>query len=102
MPWFIKIEKFTPKTLELSVEDRKVFIDQHKSWVKKLKAMGKRISSGYLVDQNKTPGGGGVLIIKADSYEQAISIVHQDPMISKGLVTWELQEWIPIAGDFEE
>ena len=39
-------------------------------------AHGRKISSGYLVDKNKIPGGGGVLIFEADSYEEAMKLIQ--------------------------
>lgn len=98
MAWFIKTEKFTPKTLQLRAEDRRVFIKKHKRWVAELNALGTKIISGYLVDKDKIPGGGGVLIIEANSYEEAIALIRQDPMIAENLVVWEIHEWIPIWG----
>ena len=99
MPWFIKTETFTEKTLGLPLEDRRLFLDQHKSWVREVNNRGIKISSGYLVDKNKLPGGGGVLIIEVDSYEQAILLIQQDPLIAQKLVNWEVQEWMPVAGN---
>ncbi len=98
MPWYIKTEKFTNKTLKLSAEERKVFLQRHKNWVIQLNKRGEKIISGYLVDKKQLPGGGGLLIIKANSYEEAMSLIQEDPMIICDLVTWELQEWIPIVG----
>tara|TARA_Y100001968_G_scaffold34_1_gene32 strand:- start:227 stop:520 length:294 start_codon:yes stop_codon:yes gene_type:complete len=94
MGFFIKTEKFTTKTIELSKENKKAYINKHKEWISELKDSGIEVISGYLVDKNRSPGGGGVLIIKASSYEEAIKIVTQDPMIKSNLVTWELHEWI--------
>ena len=98
MPWFIKTERFTKKTLKLNPEKRKQFITQHKLWVKGLTDLGNKVSSGYLVDQNKIPGGGGFLVIEANSYQEAIGIIKQDPIILNGLVDWELHEWVPLIG----
>ena len=99
MPWFIKTEQFTEKTLELSPQNRALFLEKHKCWVEKISSMGWRISSGYLVDKNKVPGGGGVLIVEADSYEVAMKLIQEDPMIIEGLVSWNIQEWIPVSGN---
>ena len=98
MPWFIKTEHFTSKTNKLSSEVRKKYLNQHRHWVLNLKNSGVDILSGYLVDQDHSPGGGGLLIIEAGSYKEAKSIIEKDPMIVSGLVTWSLQEWIPVIG----
>ena len=98
MPWFIKTEHFTSETNKLTSEVREKYLNQHRNWVLNLKNSGVDILSGYLVDQYHSPGGGGLLIIKADSYKEAKSIIEKDPMIVSDLVTWSLQEWIPVIG----
>ncbi len=96
MPIFIKTEKFKDKTLELSHHERKKFLLMHKEWVKNISQSGHRIHSGYLIDENKIPGGGGLLIFEAKNYLKAKKMIEEDPMIKNDLVTWEIQEWIPI------
>lgn len=98
MPWFIKTEQFTKETLTLTPEERQSFLAKHKSWIIHLKGLGQTVYSGYLVDSKGIPGGGGLLILKANSYEEAISLIKSDPMIIHNLVTWKLQEWIPVGG----
>ena len=96
MPIFIKTEKFKDKALQLSNIERKKFLLLHKEWVKNLSQSGHYIHSGYLINENKIPGGGGLLIIEAKDYLTAKTIIEEDPMIKNELVNWELQEWIPI------
>jgi len=96
MPIFIKTEKFKDTTLKLSNNERKIFLLMHKEWVKKISQSGHYIHSGYLINENKIPGGGGLLIFEAQDYSTAKKIIEQDPMIKNKLVIWELQEWIPI------
>ena len=98
MPWFIKTEQFTKETLTLTPEERQLFLAKHKSWIIHLKDLGKTVNSGYLIDDKGIPGGGGLLILKANSYEEAISLIKSDPMIIHNLVIWKLQEWIPVGG----
>ena len=98
MPIFIKTEKFKKETLKLSNNERKNFLLMHKQWVKKLSKSGKYIHSGYLISENKKPGGGGLLIFEATDYLKARKIIENDPMIKHELVTWDLQEWISIDG----
>ena len=102
MPIFIKTEKFKKTTLELSKTKRKTFLLMHNEWVKKVSQSGHNIYSGYLINQNKIPGGGGLLIIEAKDYLSAQQIIEKDPMITNDLVTWELQEWILINGSQPE
>ena len=96
MPIFIKTEKFKDKTLKLTKSERKIFLLMHQEWVKSISKSGHYIHSGYLINEKKMPGGGGLLIIEAKDYLTARKIIEEDPMIKNKLVTWELQEWIPI------
>ena len=99
MPWFIKTERFTEKTLKLRPEVRKKYLSEHQKWVVNLDDLGIVLSSGFLVNENQKAGGGGLLIIKANSFEIAKELVEQDPMIRAGLVDWKLEEWIPVHGN---
>ena len=99
MAWFIKHETFTPQTAELSLDQRRPHLEAHRAWVEQQGAAGRRIRSGFLVDEQQRPGGGGLLIFEAASYAEAFAWVQQDPMIQADLVRWTLQEWIPVSGD---
>ena len=98
MPIFIKTEKFKEKTLELSTSERKQYLLMHIEWVKYISKSGHYIHSGYLINEKKKPGGGGLLIFEAKDYLTAKKIIENDPMIKHELVVWALQEWIPIDG----
>ena len=98
MPIFIKTEKFKDKTLKLSNSERKKFLLMHKKWVIDITKSGNYIYSGYLINEKKMPGGGGLLILEAKDYLTAKKIIENDPMIKNNLVIWDLQEWIPIDG----
>ncbi len=98
MPIFIKTEKFKDRTLKLSNSERKKFLLMHKEWVKDIAKSGNYIHSGYLIDEKKMPGGGGLLILEAKDFLSAKKIVKNDPMIKYELVSWDLQEWISIDG----
>jgi len=98
MPIFIKTEKFKDETLELSNSERKKFLFMHKEWVQDIINSGHNILSGYLINEKKMPGGGGLLILEAKDYLTAKKIIENDPMIKNDLVNWDLQEWISIDG----
>ena len=99
MAWFIKHETFTPQTAELSPDQRRSHLEAHRAWVEQQSAAGRRIRSGFLVDEQRRPGGGGLLIFEAETYSEALAWVQQDPMIQADLVSWTLQQWIPVSGD---
>ena len=98
MPIFIKTEKFKDKTLKLSNSERKKFLLMHKQWVEDISKSGHYIHSGYLINEEKRPGGGGLLIFEANDYLTAKEMIRNDPMIKHELVVWDLQEWVSIDG----
>ena len=99
MPWFVKHEAFTAAAMALPIEQRRPHLEAHRGWVEQESAAGRRIRSGFLVDGQQRPGGGGLLIFEAASYAEALAWVQGDPMIQAALVSWTLQEWIPVSGD---
>ena len=76
---------------------KKKLIDKHKLWIKELKKTGVNIKSGFLVNEIKEPGAGGLLIIEVNTYEEALKIIKKDPMIKNKIVDWKLNEWIDIS-----
>ena len=96
MGLFVKTEQFTAQALESSKSLRRLHIEKHIDWVKCLNLSGINIFSGYLVDKDQSPGGGGLMIIEADNYDTAKKIISNDPMIQNKLVDWSLHEWIKI------
>ena len=99
MAWFVKHETFTVAAAALSTEQRRPTLEAHRNWVSGEASAGRRLRSGFLVDANRQPGGGGLLMFEAESYAEALLWVQNDPMIQAGLVDWTLQEWIPVSGD---
>ena len=85
--------------MDLSAEQRSVYLNAHREWVEQESRSGRFIRSGYLVDDKRRPGGGGLLMFEAASYDEALAWVQQDPMIRADLVAWTLQEWIPVSGE---
>ncbi|KGG14722.1 MULTISPECIES: YciI family protein [unclassified Prochlorococcus] len=99
MPLFIKTEKFKKETLDLIPEKRSQFIQAHMRWAAKLKDTGKKVASGYLINDLGHPGGGGFLILEANDFNEAKLIVMNDPMIKNHLVEWEIHQWVPVIGE---
>ena len=83
MPWFVKIE-------EGKVD--KVTFDQHvpahKAYVQELIAKGHQARTGYWGCR-----GGGMMLFQAESIDEAITIVHQDPLVQNDCVNYRLYEW---------
>ena len=95
MPIFIKTEVIKREYL-IQNELRNKIINEHINWIKKLIQKGIDIKSGFLVDEFKKPGAGGLLIIEMNTYKDALEIIKNDPMIKNNIVEWKLSEWIDI------
>ena len=95
MAIFVKTE-FIKKEYLSNIKIKKEMIKNHINWLKKLKAEGINVKSGFLIDQHKKPGGGGCLIIECKTYREAEEIIKSDPMIKNDIVNWKLHEWVDI------
>ena len=93
MPFFVKTEIIKKEHLTNLYLKQKI-INEHIDWIKKLKREGINIKSGFLVDELKRPGDGGLLILEMNNYKNALKIIKNDPMIKNDLVKWKLNEWI--------
>ena len=93
MPFFVKTEIIKKEYLINNDLKLKV-IKEHNNWIKKLKKDGINIKSGFLVNEYKRPGAGGLLILEINNYENALKIMKNDPMIKNDLVEWKLNEWV--------
>ena len=93
MPFFVKTEIIKKEYL-INHDLKQKIINEHIDWIKKLKKEGINIKSGFLVDELKRPGEGGLLILEMNNYKNALKIIKNDPMIKNDLVEWKLNEWI--------
>ena len=96
MPIYIKTEVIKEEYLVKNYM-RKQIINEHINWINKLHKEGINIKSGFLVDEFKKPGAGGLLFLEVETYEDAIEIIKNDPMIKNNIVEWKLNEWIDIT-----
>jgi uncharacterized protein YciI len=94
VPWFVKTETF-----RLPYSAMRPHLAAHRVWVEQLRAQGVLMSSGYLVDAQGHPGGGGLLLLQAPDYASAETLIQQDPMLRSGGVDWQLSQWCPAVGD---
>ena len=96
MPIFIKTEIIKKEYL-IQKDIRKKVINEHIQWIENLKRKGINIKSGFLVNELKQPGDGGLLILDIETYQDALEIIKKDPMIINNIVVWKLNEWIDIT-----
>ena len=97
MPWFIKRE-----TIRGEANGVRTQLEAHRAWVMDLRARGVRISSGYLVDGEGKPGGGGLLLLEATDHASAEALILEDPMVSSGCVDWSLHRWVSAVGELDQ
>ena len=95
MPFFIKTELIKKEYL-VQKEIKKKIISEHIKWIQNLQRKGIDIKSGFLVDEFKQPGAGGLLIIQIETYKDALKVIKNDPMIKNNIVEWKLNEWVDI------
>ena len=95
MPIFIKTELIKTEYL-IQKDIRKKIINEHIKWIENLKKKGINIKSGFLVNELKKSGAGGLLILEIGTYKEALEIIKKDPMIKNNIVEWKLNEWINI------
>ncbi len=96
MPIFVKTETIK-KEFIIDNKFKKKFIDKHILWIKELKKAGVNVKSGFLVSEMKEPGAGGLLTIEVKTYQEALRIIKEDPLIKNKIVDWKLSEWIDIS-----
>ena len=96
MPIFIKTEVIKKEYL-IQKDIKEKVINEHIEWMGNLKRKGINIKSGFLVDELKQPGDGGLLILDVKTYQDALEIIKNDPMIKNNIVEWKLNEWIDIT-----
>eukprot|EP00980_Cylindrotheca_fusiformis_P023470 scaffold10507_cov128-Cylindrotheca_fusiformis.AAC.3 len=94
--WFCKTETFKQPYPKV-----KPYLEEHVQWVNKLRAEGYCITSGYRVDSEGRPGGGGLMFLAAESYKDAHRLILQDPLVRNDCVDWELNGWIGQVGDLQ-
>jgi ribosomal protein S18 acetylase RimI-like enzyme len=94
--WFCKTETFIRPFPEV-----KPYLEEHKKWVENIRqTQDICIVSGYRVDEQGKPGGGGLMFVAAKSYKEAFELVsNNDPLIVNECVDWELNGWIGQVGD---
>eukprot|EP00545_Synedropsis_sp_CCMP1620_P013780 CAMPEP_0119008600 /NCGR_PEP_ID=MMETSP1176-20130426/3815_1 /TAXON_ID=265551 /ORGANISM="Synedropsis recta cf, Strain CCMP1620" /LENGTH=336 /DNA_ID=CAMNT_0006960963 /DNA_START=13 /DNA_END=1023 /DNA_ORIENTATION=- len=95
--WFVKTETFCKPFPQV-----KPHLEAHKQWVSDLRRQqGRCITSGYRVDAEGKPGGGGLLFLAAKNYDEALELVLQDPLVANECVEWQLNGWIGQVGDVQ-
>ena len=61
----------------------------HREWAKK------QLAAGVLVQAGKWGDNGGMIVVKAESREEADNVVNEDPLVEAGFITFETAELHP-------
>jgi len=61
---------------------------QYPAWIQKLKDDGRFVAAGKWSDNS-----GGLLIFRAESLEEAMQVVKDDPLVKNNAVNHEVKEW---------
>ncbi|MCS7032896.1 MAG: YciI family protein [Phycisphaerae bacterium] len=71
-------------------------LSRHREYSAELRRRGKIVMAGPFAD-----GSGGLIILRAESLEEAKSLLEKDPAVVEGVFTTELRPWLVQAGDLE-
>jgi uncharacterized protein YciI len=96
LSWFVKTERFVS---HMAFPQIRPHLEAHKEWVAALRAEGRVITSGYRVDADGRPGGGGLMLFAAPSHADAEEFVLADPLVANGCVDYEVAGWVADVGD---
>jgi uncharacterized protein YciI len=83
MPWFVKIED---GKVDKATFDQ--YVSAHHAYVQELIVKGHQARSGYWAQR-----GGGMMLFKAESMDEAKAIVALDPLVQNACVNYRLYEW---------
>eukprot|EP00967_Tisochrysis_lutea_P072034 scaffold95889_cov38-Tisochrysis_lutea.AAC.1 len=92
--WFVKTESFCKPFPAV-----KPHLEAHRAWVAAQRSAGYPVTSGYRVDEEGRPGGGGLMLFRAVSHEAALEFVSHDPLVANGCVDYQVNQWIAEVGN---
>ena len=87
--YFMSINKIKPDAERAQLNKT---IAAHREWAKQ------QLAAGVLVQAGKWGDHGGMIIVKAESREEADRVVNQDPLVKADLITFETAELHPGVG----
>lgn len=94
MPWFVRLDE--------GIVEKPVFdqvIPAHRQWLNRLTGGDHRPSSGYWADRAGGSGAGGMVILAAANWDEAVQLMASDPLVQEGCVRWLLHEWRLVVAD---
>lgn len=86
-------------TLATTPQDMQATLPAHLAYQKEQEAFGKLFLAGPLSDTSgENMSGGGLIIYRAASMEEARSLAENDPMHAEGKRTFTLRKWLVNEG----
>jgi uncharacterized protein len=75
-------------------------MDKHIERQYELERTGVMFGAGPLFDPGSDAPAAGMIIVRADSFEEADAIAKADPMHASGVRTYRIQRWLLSEGSF--
>ncbi len=72
----------------LDLEKSRIYRPEHLSFLDRKRTEGNIFANGRFLD-----GSGGLVIYRADSEEEVLAFLREDPYIVHGARTYEIHEW---------
>lgn len=69
---------------------------EHLEFLEKLHESGHVPAYGKFAD-----GSGGLVMYKVNSYEEAETLVKEDPFVKEGARTYEIREWVMTSSEWK-
>jgi len=84
--YFMSINKFRPDADRAQISKT---IPLHREWARL------QLAAGVLVQAGKWGDHGGMIVVRAETREEADKVVDQDPLVQAGLITFETAQLHP-------
>ena len=78
--YFMSINKFKANADRAQISKA---IPLHREWARQ------QLAAGVLVQAGKWGDHGGMIVVRAETREEADKVVNQDPLVQAGLITFE-------------
>ncbi|NTW59899.1 MAG: hypothetical protein HGA43_12120 [Nitrospirae bacterium] len=84
--YFMSINKFRSDADPAQINEA---IPLHREWARQ------QLAAGVLVQAGKWGDHGGMIVVRAETREEADKVVNQDPLVQAGLITFETAQLHP-------
>ncbi len=84
--YFMSINKFKANADRAQISKA---ITLHREWARQ------QLAAGVLVQAGKWGDHGGMIVVRAETREEADKVVNQDPLVQAGLITFETAQLHP-------